>query len=295
MDFNNILQDIESCHVTEDGFLIWKIATADYFRPAILGNKESDVVVHIIIEKGELNMYYDGTPYLLRGGAFAHFFNHPAIELVSVSTDIRAYLMAFTADYGMMLFKNNLPLSSSFLLQSRKQPIVILKPNVMSRFLYRISCVYQECSNEKHLYGNEMQRCSIWMYFMDIADILSKQEIETGQFSSNRQRELFVEFMKLLPSYVRKEHSVAFFASRLCVTPQYLNRIINRFTHKTVSEWINLTLIGEISKQLENTNDTMQRIADDFNFPDQASLTKFFKRKTGYSLTGYRKKFIDAK
>lgn len=49
------------------------------------------------------------------------------------------------------------------------------------------------------------------------------------------------------------------------------------------------SLVGEIAKQLENTNDTMQQIANNLNFPDQVTLTKFFKRQTGYSLSEYRK------
>ncbi len=74
------------------------------------------------------------------------------------------------------------------------------------------------------------------------------------------------------------------------ITPQYLNRIVKCQTDKTAYEWICLSLVGEIAKLLENTNDTMQQIANHLHFPDQVTLTKFFKRQTGYSLSEYRKK-----
>jgi AraC-like DNA-binding protein len=41
--------------------------------------------------------------------------------------------------------------------------------------------------------------------------------------------------------------------------------------------------------KLENTDESMQQIADDLNFPDQAALAKFFKLRTGQTLTAYRK------
>lgn len=95
--------------------------------------------------------------------------------------------------------------------------------------------------------------------------------------------------MKLLSGHAATEHFTGFYANRLCVTPQYLNRIVKSVSGRTVSEWINFHLVGEISKQLENTADPIQLIAQRFRFTDQASLTKFYKRETGYSPTEYRK------
>lgn len=83
---------------------------------------------------------------------------------------------------------------------------------------------------------------------------------------------------------------VSFYASELCISQQYLNRIIKGQTEKTASEWICNSLVGEIAKMLEFTNNSMQQIAIELNFPDQATLSKFFKHQTGYSLTEYRKK-----
>lgn len=84
--------------------------------------------------------------------------------------------------------------------------------------------------------------------------------------------------------------AVGYYAERLCLTPQYLDRVVKSLSGRTVSGWINFTLVGEITRRLENTNETMRQIATALNFPDHATLTKFFKRETGYSLTEYKRK-----
>lgn len=88
---------------------------------------------------------------------------------------------------------------------------------------------------------------------------------------------------------IREQHSVAWYASQLCVTPQYLNRAVKSTSQKTVSDHICTTLIGTIAEELENTENPISQIALDFHFPDLATLTKFFKRQTGMTPTEYRK------
>ncbi len=153
-----------------------------------------------------------------------------------------------------------------------------------------MECLEKAGSNEAHIFRNEMIKCAIWMFLMDLSDIHIRKETKKGDMQTGRKKEIFITFMKLLALHVCREHSVGFFASKLCITPQYLNRIVKYETDKTAYEWICLSLVGEIAKQLENTNDTMQQIANNLNFPDQVTLTKFFKRQTGYSLSEYRKK-----
>ncbi|MGN0230219.1 MAG: helix-turn-helix domain-containing protein [Muribaculaceae bacterium] len=95
--------------------------------------------------------------------------------------------------------------------------------------------------------------------------------------------------MKLLMSHIQEQHNVGWYASELCVTPQYLNRVVKSTSQKTAYEHICTMLIGAIREQLENTDDSVSKIADDFHFVDLSTMTKFFKRKMGKTPTEYRK------
>ncbi|MCD8385720.1 MAG: helix-turn-helix domain-containing protein [Bacteroidales bacterium] len=83
-------------------------------------------------------------------------------------------------------------------------------------------------------------------------------------------------------------HNVDFYASELCISRQYLNRILNSYTHNSASKWIAFALTGKISNLLSNTTMPIQRIAETLDFPTQAALAKFFKQQTGLTPTDFR-------
>jgi AraC-like DNA-binding protein len=59
---------------------------------------------------------------------------------------------------------------------------------------------------------------------------------------------------------------------------------------QTASQWISRVLIGEVNHQLKETEKSMQQIADEFGFPDQASFTKYYKRNLKMTPSEYRSK-----
>ncbi len=290
MDFNEFAHLRENCHVAENGFLIWKITSGERFSPCELSGGNFRMVVHILVEEGTFDVKFKGRVYHLVQNAYGHFIGEPSMELLSASGNVKAYLMACTDPYNAALFKNSPPMPFSLAEKAHEQPVNALEPDEVPIFKYRMEGMEKAGSNEAHIFRNEMIKCAIWMFLMDLSDIHIRKETKNRQMQTGRKKEIFNTFMKLLTLYVCQEHSVGFYAAELCITPQYLNRIVKCQSDKTAYEWICLSLVGEIAKQLENTNDTMQQIAYSLNFPDQATLTKFFKRQTGCSLSEYRKK-----
>ena len=195
--------------------------------------------------------------------------------------------------YTTELLRYNPPFPFSFVIKVREKPVEIMKPDILRLFSYKLDVIENACMDEKHLFRNEMIKNAVLMFFMDISNIhIQQEEKEKVTNKTERKKELFIQFMKLVSVYATKEHSVEFYASKLCITRQYLNRITQLNFRKTAYELISLVLTGEITKYLETTNDSILQVSEHFNFPDQASLTKFYKHQTGYSPTAYKKKFV---
>ena len=195
--------------------------------------------------------------------------------------------------YTTELLRYNPPFPFSFVIKVREKPVEIMKPDILRLFSYKLDVIENACMDEKHLFRNEMIKSAVLMFFMDISNIhIQQEEKEKVTNKTERKKELFIQFMKLVSVYATKEHSVEFYASKLCITRQYLNRITQLNFRKTAYELISLVLTGEITKYLETTNDSILKVSEHFNFPDQASLTKFYKHQTGYSPTAYKKKFV---
>lgn len=154
----------------------------------------------------------------------------------------------------------------------------------------RIAAIESVLQNHTHYFRLEMLRSTFWMLLLDIANTyLHHAENDRTQKESGRMRDIFEHFISLLPRHIMESHTVGFYASKLCITPQYLSRIVRKISGQSVSEMINRLLIGELIKLLDDTDKSMQEIAEQLHFADQATMTKFFKRHKGISPTEYRK------
>lgn len=208
-----------------------------------------------------------------------------------MSDNIRAYLISLSPDYTKSITGGTFPLPVSFVLKRRQTPIDKLEQHSVNLLFRRMVCLWECCMDKQHLFKEEQIKHAYLMWLLDLANIYHRKEDNNhkNEVKPDRKKILFVKFMNLLPIHAREEHSLGFYASALCVTPQYLNRVVKNYSGKTVGEWLYQTLVGLITKQLETTDDSMQKIAMDFHFIDQSALAKFYKRQTGYSLTEYKK------
>ncbi len=99
----------------------------------------------------------------------------------------------------------------------------------------------------------------------------------------------FREFLRLIRENCSSHHDVTFYAEKLHITPKYLNEISRKKAHVTAKEIITKFLVAQIKRELLISGNSVQRIAYDYNFCDQSSLGKFFKKATGMSPIAFRR------
>ena len=99
---------------------------------------------------------------------------------------------------------------------------------------------------------------------------------------------MFADFIQLLSEFAPEHHTIAFYASRLCLTPRYMSTIIRQVSGKSAKQWIDDALVTRIKIDLKHTDKSIARICDDMNFPNPSFLTKFFKRMTGMTPKEFR-------
>ena len=111
---------------------------------------------------------------------------------------------------------------------------------------------------------------------------------EVAHLASTSTEHLFERFLELLTTHKGKQ-PVTYYASALCVTPQYLSRIVSLTSGKTVTEWINKAVILDARILLRGTTQSISKISDTLHFPNDSFFCRFFKRETGYTPIQYRK------
>ena len=95
--------------------------------------------------------------------------------------------------------------------------------------------------------------------------------------------------MKLLFKHNREQHTVSFYANKLCISPQYLSAILKDLTGKTTNNWIDNSLILDAKVMLKAPNATVQQVSDLLSFANQSTFGKFFKKHAGLSPAEYRR------
>ncbi len=103
--------------------------------------------------------------------------------------------------------------------------------------------------------------------------------------------QLFEHFYTDLLQHYRESREVSFYAHRQSLTPKYFATVIKQTTGKSASQWINNYVIVQAKWILQHGHDkTVQQIANQLGFSEQASFSRFFKSNTGVTPTAYREK-----
>ncbi|MEQ5037857.1 helix-turn-helix domain-containing protein [Providencia rettgeri] len=108
--------------------------------------------------------------------------------------------------------------------------------------------------------------------------------------NKSRQEQLCWRFWGLITTYCKQHKEVKFYAEQLSITPFYLSKISQSFFKDSPKVLIDRQVILEIKALLEIGNLSIKQIADELNFEDTSYLCRYFKRHTGVTLTGFKKR-----
>lgn len=104
----------------------------------------------------------------------------------------------------------------------------------------------------------------------------------------DQSRMLFGKFMSLLTKNFHEKRDVKYYADRLCITTDYLYKVTSKVEHRTPKEIIDLFVVTELKRYLDNTEQSVKDLARLFHFEEASYLSRFFRRMTGCSISEYR-------
>ena len=87
--------------------------------------------------------------------------------------------------------------------------------------------------------------------------------------------------MDLLENDFRKSHEVNYYAERMCITRKYLGIIVKGKTGLSPKQIIDEYLMLRLKLTMRTSKASLKQIANEYNFPDQAALSRYFKTHTG--------------
>lgn len=104
----------------------------------------------------------------------------------------------------------------------------------------------------------------------------------------SRSAELVHQFKKLLAANIYKIKSPAAYASKLNVSPGYLNETLKKITGSTVSHWIQQEMVTEAKRLLHYSDADVKQISLELGYTNFSYFCRLFRRLSGMSPLKFR-------
>jgi AraC-like DNA-binding protein len=239
----------------------------------------------IIIEQGEMNIKVNQIPYLLTKGYLLDTMESHVIEKASFSKDFIGHQLIIKKEFVEQAM-NTQPYN--IIPYNWRYPCKKLLSEELNKLLLELQRIKERIESPTEYRLRRLMVINAFSSFMlELAIIYNRINSEYSFETSNDK--IAKKFLHLIATNVRKRHNVFFYANELCISPDYLSRVLKSTNGRNATQWLTEALIIEAQNLLRHTDTSIQQIADELNFSDQSTFGKFFKRYCGKSPIEWRK------
>ena len=198
------------------------------------------------------------------------------------------YAMTFSTEF---LIENSIPLSfieSLNLFHNYGQSPPLLPPkeqfDKILQFGHEIYALHKSESNMKELSIGAFLK----LLLIECNNICAINPLDSGIDSTGNFT--LKAFKNLVNDSYKKEHSTSYYAEKLHITPDHLNRIVKTSIGKTAKEYIQTRIITAAKRLLYFSDLSNKEVGFELGFSEPANFSAFFKKCTSLSPTQFRNK-----
>lgn len=287
VSFSDYINAVKPQYNYNNQIAISEITGSGYYKEKTTEAVRMDAFSAFLICQGESQINIDYLPYKLKKNMVLVMSNFHILEDFGASPDFKGYSLIVSKDLMLEIVGDikNIPMIAE---NERMLPIKTLN-NADFNHLVNIIHLLQKYISEDHIFKNNIIKYQFGIFLFDMVNIFLKNKKDSVLMKeANRKEEIAINFLKLLRKHSREKHEVTFYSNELCITSEYLSKIMKAFSGKSANKWISEALIIEAKILLRKPNTSIQQISDTLNFSEQSSFSKFFKKHTGKSPLEYK-------
>ena len=238
-----------------------------------------------ICTRGTITLTADNTTYTLHERDACNIFIYQNIQHPKCSPGSEGYLFVWN-DVIDVSIRGHYP-SPDLIKKVFFYPCFTLKEGHMEDLIQMLKLMGRVASRPQTKYNIEiLQHITAAM----ICEVLSHYEEEVVYDPSKftRKEVYYADFLELIFNHYHEEHTVDFYARKLCITSRYLNSICKEYCGETAAKSISGLLHSTAKMYLTGSNLSIQQIADALHFANPSFFSQFFRRMEGCTPSEFR-------
>lgn len=243
--------------------------------------KFSSTMNILYCDKGYYEVQVDGRRNMVRQGECLFMKSGGICDILYASEDVKFFSVTLSEEFYFPIFNTN---SASVLHKFWLQhPVCAIDPaertELLSLYRFTKRRLLQE---EKTAFVPEIVRGYIQsMLFTIYSQLAKEQKKSIASEKPSRQRDLYNRFIELVEKDYAKERNITYYASKLCITPRYLSKVVFKESGRYASECIDSFVISEAKQLIRAHSWTILQISEMLNFSSQSLFGRYFKKATG--------------
>lgn len=202
---------------------------------------------------------------------------------------LEGYNLIFEEEFLLSFFNDPRFLARLPYLQPHRPSPVLRLPEELFR---QIRSLYERMRCEIERNGREKDQHILRAMLYETLMLLKRaEEAESSPavspMTANRHLESFVE---LVGTDFATHHDIEYYADKLCITPNYLNKIVRRSLDTTPKQYIADRIMQEAKRLLRYTAATVTEIADRLCFENASYFIRYFRKQAGCTPRQFRER-----
>lgn len=121
--------------------------------------------------------------------------------------------------------------------------------------------------------------------------IFKSEQFKKEDVIKSDKNHYFKEFLNLLEDNYKLNPTPEFYSSKLIISARQLNKIVNEFVGKSISNLITARKMIEAKRELMNTNKHISEIGFDLGYTEKSYFSKVFKNYYGITPSELKRQF----
>ena len=202
---------------------------------------------------------------------------------------VNGYALIFEEEFLSSLFKDSLFVQHlSFFEMGRTSSKLHLPAELYTRILQTLHNIKMEIDSYQQ---NDVHVLRALLY--EVLMLLNRAYLQMNSTGEERGKESAIthvsKFVNLVSAHSKEQHSVQYYADKLCITPNYLNEIITSTMGLSAKQYIQNKVMDEAKRLLVYTDFPISDIAFELCFSTVSYFIRSFRQHTGETPLMYRK------